>query len=101
MLSEEQLQSLMQRVRRHGQEAEEQLEGVFDDPEPPTPSRSNARKGSKAASSLLTSTAKTGRRRPAAVRAASSSLDDSADANAPQVRTTAGASGNMHDDIVC
>ena len=88
MLSEEQLDELLRRVRQHGQEADDQLEGVFDDAEPPTPSRSRTARGGKAETSTLKSTAKTARRRHAALKASSSSPDKSDNAGPPQVRMT-------------
>ena len=91
VLSKEQLDELLQRVRQHGQEAEDQLEGVLNDAEPPTPSRSRTSRGSKVVPSNLRSTAKTARRRRAASKASSSSSSSSDifdDAGPPQVRVT-------------
>ncbi|KAK9849797.1 hypothetical protein WJX84_006018 [Apatococcus fuscideae] len=87
VLMEEQLEELMQRVRQHGQEAEDQLEGVFDKAEPPTPTRSRTGRGGKVVSSAMRSTAKTARRRPATSKNPLPSSDDSADADGPQMES--------------
>ena len=73
----------MARVESHGRETSEELEGVFDEAEPPTPKRSRTARKGLPASSAMRSTAKTGRRRPAASTAASS--DDSPRSDAAQV----------------
>ena len=66
VLTEDQLAALMRRVEQYGRDADEQLEGVLDPSEQSSPTRSRVSKRGRAVSSAMRSTAKTGRRRPAA-----------------------------------
>ncbi len=84
-LTEEQLRELMERIESHGREASEQLAEVFDEAEGPTPSRSQTSRKGRPTSSAMTSTAKTGRRKPAASKAVSPA--DSVESDAGQVCT--------------